>query len=597
MKKLILTLLVVLTTTAAWAVKTDRTPALITQSDGTQVTVIGFGDANFHWYTTTDGVLLYKEGTDFYIANIDVNGELTSSGILVHESAQRKGSEKTLVANQNKTAFYNSLKETTNKSGKRKIEPIGTGANGVAYFPHKDSPKAIVILAEFQDTLFHNTYDDTRAIFNSYLNAEGKPEGVEADKTVSSNYGSIRKYFSDMSGGKYTPQFDVYGPVKLSRELKYYGEGKDDYMSRFVPEVCQLADELIDYSQYDANNDGNVDLVYIIYAGYAASYKQNSTDCIWPKAGTIDGGTYDGKKVCRYGVHAELNGYPGAWSTGKFHRISGAGLFCHEFSHTMGLPDLYYTGSAPYDDCDMEYWDLMDLGEYTGNGYYPTAYTAWEREVMGWSTIETLTDKGQVVLKNIDEGGMAYRILNDAQTNGHEYFILQNIQKTGWNSRQYGHGMLITHVDYAKDYTNLFDYPNALRTHPRMTIVPADGLLISSYSIKEKEYPTQDDFIASLGGDPYPGTGNVTEIESFSVFTSDNDKNLLYKPIYNIKETDGVITFDFLETTTAIKTVETTDIQKGTDRIYTIDGRLVNTAKDQLPKGIYIIGKKKVVIK
>ena len=96
MKKLILTLLVVITTTAAWAVKTDRTPALITQSDGTQVTVIGFGDANFHWYTTTDGVLLYKEGTDFYIANIDVNGELTSSGILVHESAQRKGSEKTV---------------------------------------------------------------------------------------------------------------------------------------------------------------------------------------------------------------------------------------------------------------------------------------------------------------------------------------------------------------------------------------------------------------------------------------------------------------------------------------------------------------------
>jgi hypothetical protein len=84
----------------------------------------------------------------------------------------------------------------------------------------------------------------------------------------------------------------------------------------------------------------------------------------------------------------------------------------------------------------------------------------------------------------------------------------------------------------------------------------------------------------------------VTEIASISVYNG-----TMVKPFYNIQETNGVITFDFLETTTAIKTVETTDIQKGTDRIYTIDGRLVNTAKDQLPKGIYIIGKKKVVIK
>lgn len=597
MKKLLLTLLVVLTTTVAWAVKADRTPTLITQSDGTQVTVIGFGDADFHWYTTTDGVLLYKEGTNFYVAVIEANGEMTSSGMLVHEASQRTDGEKALITKQNKTAFFNS--QSQKMKGMRKVEPIGTSADGIAYFPHTGSPKAIVILAEFQDSVFHNTYDDTRAIFNSYLNAESKPTGVENDNTVSSNYGSIRKYFSDMSNRQYTPQFDVYGPVKLSRELKYYGEGKDDYMSRFIPEVCSLADELIDYSQYDANNDGNVDLVYVIYAGYAASYKQNSTDCIWPKSGTINGGTYDGKKICRYGVHAELNAYPGAWSTGKYHRISGAGLFCHEFSHTLGLPDLYYTGSAPYDDCDMEYWDLMDLGEYTGNGYYPTAYTAWEREVMGWSSIETLTDemKGQVVLENIDEGGKSYRILNEAQANGHEYFILQNIQKTGWNSKLYGHGMLITHVDYAYNNTNLHDYPNASRTHPRATIVPADGLLISAYSVKENEYPTQADFINSLGGDPYPGTSKVTEIASFKVYTSDNDDNLLYKPIYNIQETNGVITFDYLETTTAIKAIETADVQSTNDRIYTIDGRLVNTTKDRLPKGIYIIGNKKVVIK
>ena len=176
MKRLLLAFIVVLTTLTAWAVKADRTPTLITQSDGTQVVVIGNGDSHFHWYTTTDGVLLFKEGTDYFVAYIDNNGELTSTGILVHEASKRTDSERALVANQNKTAFYDSFKTENAANGRRKIEPLGTSANGVAYFPHTGSPKAIVILAEFQ-SLMQRTREDggvdtARAILSKAFGAE-----------------------------------------------------------------------------------------------------------------------------------------------------------------------------------------------------------------------------------------------------------------------------------------------------------------------------------------------------------------------------------------------------------------------------------------
>ena len=126
MKRLLLVLFAVVMTTAIWAVRVDRTPALITQSDGSQVTVIGFGDADFHWYTTTDGVLLYKEGTNFYVAAIDANGEMTSSGMLVHEASQRTDGEKALITKQDKIVFFNSQSQKMKRM--RKVEPIGTGA-------------------------------------------------------------------------------------------------------------------------------------------------------------------------------------------------------------------------------------------------------------------------------------------------------------------------------------------------------------------------------------------------------------------------------------------------------------------------------------
>lgn len=546
MNKLFLIALSLILSIAAWGVKVNPGPVVVTQSDGTKITVYAYGDAENHWYTTSDGVLLFHEGYDFFIASIDSEGNLTPTKQLAHEPSARSASETQLVNSQNRKLFYE-------KSGVRKAprkEPVED--NNLLFF-HTGSPKALVILAEFTDSVFKDA--DPKSVFEEYLNADVINNNV-GNKTVGRNYGSVKKYFSDMSFGTFTPQFDIYGPVQLSHNLKYYGAGKDN-MSRLIPEVCELADAEVDFTQYDENNDGYVDLVYIICAGYSQSWTQNSTDCIWPKSGGAFYGTFDGKNVYRFGVHTELNAYPGAFS--QPYRINGIGLFCHEFSHCMGLPDIYPTTDAAQNALNpaMENWDLMDGGEYTYNGYYPTEYSAWEREALGWFTIDTLTtnDKGSVQLKNINNGGKAYRILNDQDNSGKEYVILQYIQNTGWNSKLPGtirvngssvqlpgHGMLVTHVDYDADAFSLrYNSVNNTTGHSRYTVVPADDEYISSYDANNK-----DNYMTSMAGDLFPGTQNVTELLSIPFYTGDDTS----KPIINIEETtsgsNAGVTFDYI---------------------------------------------------
>ena len=547
---------------AAWGVKVHPGSAVITQSDGSKITVYAYGDADNYWYTTSDGVLLYHEGFDFFIAKVDSEGNLAPTKQLAHEPSNRTASEKNLVREQNRKLFYEKANEASMHKAQRR-EPV---ADDNTLFFHTGSPKALVILAEFTDSVFKDA--DPKSVFEEYLNADVINNNV-GNGTVGRNHGSVKKYFSDMSFGTFTPQFDIYGPVQLSHNLKYYGAGKD-HMDRLIPEVCQLADEEIDFSQYDENNDGYVDLVYIICAGYSQSWVRNSSDCIWPKSGSAANysrenfGTFDGKQVFRFGVHTELNAYPGAFS--QPYRINGIGLFCHEFSHCMGLPDIYPTTETAQNALNpaMEYWDLMDAGEYTYNGYYPTEYTAWEREALGWFTIDTLTtdDKGSISVGNINDGGKAYRIINEKSANGKEYVILQYIQNTGWNAKLPGsirvngknvqlpgHGMLVTHVDYdANAFSLQHNSVNNTIGHSRYTVIPADGEYISSYD----KSATDSILLTSMAADPFPGTLNVTELLSIPFYTGDDTS----KPITNIVESNAGVTFDYIVPNDTIDTPE-----------------------------------------
>ena len=601
---------------------------VVRQSDGTTITVRAFGDEDMSYFMANDGTLLYQDGTNFYIAKVNANGMLEPTEVLAHEPNARGYAEIAAAKKQNRSLFFNSIDRTA-KANRIMREPM---AEDNTLLPHLGKQKIPVILVEFSDVPF--TVNNPKETFNKYLNGKelfNKTNDPEMGYFNSKggfvgNYGSVGRYFSDMSFGKFTPEFDVYGPVKLSKTLKDYGAGysAQEDMNGLLADACSAVDGDVDFSQYDSNNDGNVDLVYVIYAGYSQSITGNSTDCIHPKSGLVNvSQTFDGKKLMRYGVNNELNGTPETTAVyGTM--INGIGLFCHEFSHCMGLPDLYpSTGSTAEKliNQNMDYWSLMDAGEYTYNGYRPTEYTAWERERFGWMDIETLSEASNIELAPLSEGGKAYRIVNDKDQSGHEYYILENVQKKGWNKSAFGSGMMVTHVDYDDYYFSLGGCKvNSTAGHPRMTIMPADGMFVSEYyigeTIKESSDPTVKEINAPLvekyggqeftsalykaeaAGDLYPGTANTTSLTD----TSSPVKAWTYtgetmdKPITDIamNPETGIVSFKFMGgKTDGIRNISTDGAT--VEPIYSISGIHMNHDFNSLPKGIYIIGGKKMV--
>ena len=604
----------------AGAVKMKPGINIIKQADGTTITVRAYGDEDLSYFLASDGTLLYQEGTNFYIAGVKADGTLYSTGVLAHEPSMRTIKEISAIKAQNAKAFYNSM-ETQAKANKVRREPM-TPDNSL--LPSLGKHKIPVILVEFSDVEF--SVENPKATFDKYLNGK-ELFNKETDPEMGQNYAGVAKYFKDMSFGKFEPEFEVYGPVNLGKPLATYGAGysSQENMGLLLTDACTAVDDEVDFTQYDSNDDGNIDLIYIIYAGFSQSIAGNSTDCIHPKSGYLSlAKSFDGMDVKRYGVNNELNGTPADQANGPI--INGIGLFCHEFSHCMGLPDLYPKSGSIAEACinqNMDYWSLMDAGEYTANGYRPTAYTAWERERLGWMEIGTLTGPSNVELKSLDEGGAAFRIYNDKDETGHEYYIVENVQNNGWNKNLFGNGLMVTHVDYLSSQFSLGGCKvNNTEGHPRMHVMAADGMFVPEYflgSTIEDSYITFlkehnadlvakyggqvfsiEDYKAEAAGDLFPGTSNTTSLtddsQPMKAWTYNGET--MGKPITDItNDTEkGIVSFKFMGGGEPVDGINEVTVNKTTDsRVYSISGTYMGNDINSLPKGIYIRNGKKVI--
>ncbi len=598
-KRICLSACLCLSSIGVWGAKANSIPVQVRQSDGTTITVILRGDEHINWYTTLDGVLLVQAADNsYYVGKVTKDGRLIATQQLAHEAAWRSSIETNLIRKQDKDKFYTYVskvaEQSENSYNNRPLTRItvDSGYGGVPYFPHTGSPKALVILAEFADTTF--TIQNTKQVFTNYLMNEG--HFTETAYAQNRNYKGVRGYFKDCSYGQFTPTFDVVGPVKLPKPQTYYGV-ENDNITDLMTDACNAVDNEVDFSQYDANGDGLVDLVYIIYAGHSANYRGNASTDIWPKSGTtIISKTFDGKSIRRYGVSNELAGRENKKKEKE--TINGIGLFCHEFSHTLGLPDIYAykTDAEDQNDQGMELWDLMDGGTEVQGGRVPSPYLAWEREAMGWMSIDTLTTDCHIAnLKTIDNGGKAYKILNPSASN--EYIVLQSIQKggwyQGWGNGSYPKGLLVYRISYVSNKVNVFDFPNNVKGKPRVIVVPADGKVLSA----QNAGGSWDTYITQHNEDLYP-YNRLDSIKGFKMF----NEATLDRSIFNIVETDGAntenryVSFDFRDRiTTGIYNTTVTELTISDNRIYTLDGRYVGTDRNALPHGIYIQNRRKFI--
>lgn len=619
MKKGVFLIIMLCGLTSIWASGIYRLPIIVHQADGSTLTLIGHGDENFHWVTTTDGVILVRSGENFYVADIDDNGNLHPTAILAHNKGERRLLEEMVISMQDQTKFLKIAEQNIHQA----VRKASINNEGKYYTPHTGNVRGIAILVEFSDTTF--SLPNPKKSFEYYLNGEhiGDNSLVNGE---TDNVGSVNQYFKDISFGQFSPSFDVYGPVNVNQKTSFYSSGSYGRTSLII-DACIAADELINFSDpiYDSDGDGYVDVVSIIYAGYGSNYSSNPDWWIWPASNGNFIGEFDGAKVFRWLVCEELFGNWGIYKSEPYCHIEGIGVFCHEFSHCLGLPDFYPTNiSARINNQEMEFWDLMDGGEYLNNGHCPPPYTAWERETMGWMTIDTLlTNQHHIEICPIDYGGKAYRFINPNDEDKLECFMIENIQNKKWNTQQKGHGLLVYHVDYSSNLVDAFDHPNNTKGKPRMAVVPADGLLLSSYILNNYNYInpetdsyfTDQDYITHHAGDPFPGSKDITSLTYDMKLPNYEwhigDKEVKHSLLNISEDTEsGIITFDFISDYTKGDTVpidvETNYIADGIDitnsintqnqSIFTIDGRKVN-AGEQIYKGFYIQGKRKFVIR
>ena len=390
-----------------------------------------------------------------------------------------------------------------------------------------------VILMSFADCDFaeDHTLEFYQNMFNKKNFNPGKGPGCVAD------------YFRDQSSGQFNLQFDVVGPIKLTSNQK--AKTDENFGMSQIRDAIKTADSQLNYADYDWDGDGRAETVIVVFAGYGGNEDvDEAKGCIWPNTDYLYM-KLDGVTVGGFSASSEL------WTNDV---TCGIGTICHEFCHVLGLPDLYPVNSNEFSLLDE--WDLMDGGNFSGDGWCPPNLSIHEREYLGWQTPSDLTTTTTITdMPPFDRKGVAYRIVNDAHPD--EYYLLENRQWEGWDMMLPGHGLLITHVDFNRKYWTA-NTVNSSTKHHCLDIFHADS---HDYSYFNPFYGTN---IAAYGADhrnlrlqhsayPYVDSLGVSHdaltdetIPAATLFNPNVDGTLLMgKPVTQIREQGKFISFKF----------------------------------------------------
>lgn len=515
--------LFILTSLVSWGVPARRGVTSLTLADGSQVRATLIGDERGHYYRCDDGRKL----------------TMTASG----------------------------LKEGVlfNPKPRRALSRAET-QDTIRHIPVKGEVKIPVVLVQYQDVKFM----DPETIVDSIV------------KRCDGTNKSVRQYFLDQSQGQFRPQFDIYGPITLSQDRDYYGRndsyGTDRALGQMVIEGCQDIDDELDFSAYDNDHDGTCDVVIIIYAGEGENCgRRGTSNTIWPCQWTLSESEMeqsyelDGVEVDMFAVFNE------AYATdpsGRNMRMDGIGTFCHEFSHCLGLPDLYTTDYS--DHFGMDVWSIMDRGCYNDDSYTPAGYSAFEKHSLGWISLHEPVDREEMTLQPTNgrwtqASGLsteqAMVLYNPADSN--EYYIFETRAQHNWDQFLPGEGLMVTHVTYDAEKW----YNNEVNNYDvqGVTLVPADGSL--------------DSYEYSLEGDLYPYEGNdrLTDLSDPASTLNLGDDPLLHYPVLDIvRNADGSISFSVQGKESGIDGTVQDDLE--TIRYYDLMGREIQNPQ----KGIYI---------
>ena len=426
-----------------------------TQSDGGKVTLEMRGGERNHSLMTLDGFTVQQTKNGDYCYSV---GDALSD-VIAHDAGSRSIEEQ---------AFIIAYRDQMALGADASRAPRREESNDNPQVPTLGSPRIPIILVNYTDIKFID--EDPITTFENQFNEK--------------EY-SCFHYFEDQSRGMFTPQFDIIGPVELPQERAFYGtnirkfgQEVDKQLGTMIYDACMGLEE-VDFSNYDNDGDGYVDVVVVLYAGVGeASAWRNVPECVWPcqwdmqeakSWGCSVTGPFElnGVTINKFAVFNELDGNNNNSTT-----IDGVGTFCHEFGHCLGLPDFYDTAGYSY---GMSNWDVMANGCYLNSSHRPAGYTSYERHFMGWmDLVDPVADTFYTLAPLNTDVGTAVKVVNDA--NPDEYYLLEYRVHTGWDEYLPAEGIMILHVDYDKAAWDE-NCPNNDPAHPRMTLIPADNML------------------------------------------------------------------------------------------------------------------------
>ena len=515
-------------TISMMAVPANRKAVNVTQPDGTTVTIHLLGDEWQHFNTTTDGYSVIKNQQGFYVYAEKKNGELKATQMVAHNAQERKANEQAFLQNMKKYQAPDMTPAIANMKGR--VEAIGAqrraqGNRATNY----ENFKGLIVLIQYNDKEFSR--EDYPTVINDMVNQQNYTGFDNNQRT-----GSVRDYFTDNSEGKFQPQFDVVGPYTVNYS-QYDANMNGDKCSKILVDALNQADADVNFKNYDGDSNGAVDLVFFILAGNGANYGGNNENLWWPhRSVIIDEEKYntgknpyiykDGVLLWDYASSTELCGYT---TNPQTVFIDGIGTICHEFSHVLGLPDFYDTNyEEDGESVTPGDWSLMASGNYLNNGFTPVGYSLYERYLVGFTDKpEVISQPGNYTLEPLYNNQKGYW-LNTPEPK--EFFILENRQRSQfkWDAYLPGDGMLVHRVDRSNEGIWQANKVNADPEHNYYVLLRAGGGSTSSAS------------------DPFPGSKNVHELTNVS--SPYNLKTWTGKDnqfgVFNIqKTTDGNITF------------------------------------------------------
>lgn len=590
MKRILLSIFASGLCAAAMAIPAKSGLTAFSQPDGSVINIRIVGDEHGHMTYSESGKLLIEVDGHLEYASFDEKGYPVASGILASNANETRvskmniqsqaGIEKwaeMMTSNRNKRLEKLMSKSALRKAATRaegeveegewgedggQVVPKNFGRYDVT-FPVIGEQKALVVLVEYQDFSFE--YGDFD-YFNRMLNEEGFSDF--------GSLGSARDWFVYNSNGNFLPDFDVYGPVTLPHDREYYGGndgfGNDKRAHEMAIDACNILNAEVDFSQYDRDGNGVIDNIFIFFAG-KGEHDSGIKNAVWPHSWDLsialpdEEYIYDGVKLDRYACTCE---FPSGYK-----RPDGIGTFVHEFSHVIGLPDLYVTtytqGFTPGE------WSVLDQGPYNNDRLTPPNYSSFEKGALGWLEFLPL-EEGTIELPDMATTNVAYALPTE---NPNEFYFFENRQQLGNDEFIPGHGMLVWHVDYDEMLWEA-NTVNNKANHQHVDLIEADNVKSNS----------------TRAADVFPGPKNITSFtfDTKPQLASWAKKRLAYDITDIAESADGIISFNAVPSGTndpgAVDGIEAAD---SNDNIYyDLAGRRVKNPG----KGIYILNGKKVIL-